>query len=297
MKPVSFTKKTGRPSGARRSHPEAGFSLVEAIVYMVVFTIMMGGLAYAMGTLFSEQGQPQVTYNQEAYTKAPSFDDLHQAIDLHTAFSNAVDLSDNIIVLGGTRSHPAFDATGPSSVLGSGFSDSVLSAEIGADPMQSYSSWDPRQANNSQFSASPYQTSNLDPADFTILTVQGLSRITSITQQRRYQATINGQNLALYEVTHQTIDWSSGSPVLVANATTGTTPTYFYRFYYPAGEDVWSTPPGATHYWYRTDPTWDRDQEGPSRVIFADPYALAGQDAASQFVPVSRFIYFLAQLR
>ena len=62
-------------------------------------------------------------------------------------------------------------------------------------------------------------------------------------------------------------------------------PPYTYRFYYALTEDIWSMPTGATHYWYRADSVWDRDQEGPTRVVFADPYSLAGQDAGSRCLP------------
>jgi hypothetical protein len=282
MKPVS---SSGR----------GGFSIVEAIGYLIIFAIMMAALTFGMSSLFTQQTRGQVTYNQQAYSQAPSFDDFRQAIDLHAAFSSATDQADSIVVLGGTRSHPAFDPTGPSSALAATFADSALTAATGGHGAKAFSSWDQRQVNSSQFSA--YLTANPDPADFTVLTVQGLSRITSVTQQRRYRATINNQVLSLYEVTHQAIDWSSGSPVPVPNAATGTGPTYAYRFFYAAAEDIWSMAPGATHYWYRVDPTWNRDQEGPARVIFADPYAMAGQDPNSQLSPVSRFIYFLPQLR
>jgi len=262
---------------------------------MVVLAILMGAFTYGMSALFSTQTTPQVTYNQETYTQGPSFSDFQQAIGLHSAFATAVDEADSTIVLGGSRSHPTYDPTGPSSALAETFSDSTLSASIGGDPSKTFSSWDQLQVNSAQLG--PYLTINPDPADFTILTVQGLSRITSITQQRRYTSAINGQNLELYEVTHQTIDWSSGSPVFEPNAATGTVPTYFYRFYYTAAEDVWSMPPGVAHTWYRADSAWNRDQEGPSRVIFADPYALAAQDSASQLNPVSRFVYFIPQVR
>jgi hypothetical protein len=282
MKPVS---SSGR----------GGFSIVEAIGYLIIFAIMMAALTFGMSSLFTQQATGQVTYNQQPYSQAPSFDDFRRAIDLHAAFATATDQADSIVVLGGTRSHPAFDPTGPSSALNSTFSDSTLAAAANGDGSKAFSSWDQRQVNSSQFSV--YLTSNPDPADFTVLTVQGLSRITSVTQQRRHTTTINGRPLSLYEVTHQSIDWSSGSPVPVPNATTGTGPTYAYRFFYAAGEDIWSMAPGATHYWYRTDATWNRDQEGPARVIFADPYAMAGQDPGSQLSPVSRFIYFLPQLR
>ena len=293
MKPVSSELDAGcRGGGVSRI---AGFSIVEGIGALVVSAIIMGALTYGMSSLFSQQGHPTVSYNGQTYTQAPSFDDFGRAVDLHAAFSNAVDAADNIIVLGGTRSHPAFDPTGPSSVLAESFIDASLTAVAGGDGFQAFSSWDQRQLNNSQFAS--YLTSNPDPADFTILTIRGLSEITSITQQRHYLVTINGQNLALYEVTYQNVDWSSGSPSLTVSPLTQTTPTYFYRFYYPVAEDVWSMPPGATHYWYRTDPAWDRDQEGPARIVFADPYSLAGQDPTSPLTPVSRFIYFLPQLR
>src|SRR5471032_1413157 len=169
------------------------FSIVEAIGYLIIFAIMMAALTFGMSSLFTQQTRGQVTYNQQPYSQAPSFDDFRQAIDLHTAFSSATDQADSIVVLGGTRSHPAFDPTGPSSALAATFADSALTAATGGDGAKAFSSWDQRQVNSSQFSA--YLTANPDPADFTVLTVQGLSRITSVTQQRRYRTTINGQAL------------------------------------------------------------------------------------------------------
>jgi hypothetical protein len=280
MKPVSsFRSKAWSGS--------AGFSLVEAIGGLVLFTIMMGALTYGTATLFKFQAQPQVSYNNQSYALAPSFAGFQQAVGLHILLTQAVDQADSVLVLGGTRSQPTLDPNGPSPALAETFADTSLIAAPGSDPFQGYSSWDQRQLNASQFD--PYLTSAPDPADFTILTLQGQSHITSITQQRRYTATINGQNDVLYEVIYQPIDWSSGSPVM--------SPMAFYRTYYAASEDTWSQPPGATHLWYRTDTAWDRDQEGPSRVVFADPYVLAGHDAQAQVTSFSRFVYFLPQLR
>jgi hypothetical protein len=282
-----------KPVSRRR---DAGFSLPEAIAGFVIFTIMMGALTYAAAALFKFQSQPSVIYGGQTYALAPSLGSFQQAVSLQTAFAQAVDQADNLIVIGGVRSSPtAANADLPASALATTFADASLSAAISSDPFQAYSSWDQVQLNSLQFS--PYFTVNPDPADFTILTVQGQSRITSITQQRRVTATINGLNQVLYQVTSQTIDWSSGSPVLLPNAQTGTTPTYGYAIYYPAAEDSWAQAPGVTHYWYRTDATWDRDQEGPSRVIFADPYVLAGQDPQAPIQSVSRFVYFLPQTR
>ena len=161
MKPVSH-------SGS------AGFSIAEAIGYLVITSILMGALTYGMSTLFTQQTHPQVVYNGETYTKAPSFDDFGQATTLHAAFSDAMDLADNVIVLGGSRSHPSLDPTGPSSTLNTKFADSTLAAAVNSDGLQAYSSWDQRQLNSSQFSG--YLDTNPDPADFTVLTVQGLSR-------------------------------------------------------------------------------------------------------------------------
>jgi len=273
----------------------AGFSLVEGTVALVVTAIMMGALTSAMGSLFQSQAQPQVSFQSHAYSLAPSFQNFRQAVDLHAAFAQTVDQADNVIVIGGTRSHPTADPNGPSSALAETFSATSLTAAAGSDAFQGFSSWDQLELNGAQLA--PYLTTHPDPADFTILTVQGQSHITSITQQRRYTAAINGQNVVLYEVTLQAIDWSSGSGVPTASPLTGSNPTYFYRTYYNASEDAWSQPPGATHYWYRTDPAWDRDQEGPTRVIFADPYVLAGQDPLAQIAAVSRFSYFLPQTR
>lgn len=271
------------------------FSLVEGLGAMLLFTLMMAALTYASADLFKFQAHPQAVYNGNTYSLAPSFGDFRQAVDLHTRFAQSVDQADSVVVLGGQRSHPVLDPNGPSPALDESFADTVLSATEGSDPFQGYSSWDQKELNAAQFG--PYLTASPDPADFTILTLQGLSRITSVTQQRRTTAAIDGQSCVLYEVTYQAYDWSSGTAVPVDNAATGTTPTAFYRIYYAANEDSWALPPGATHYWYRTDSAWDRDQEGPTRVVFADPYVLSGQDPQAPVASVSRFVYFLAQTR
>ena len=280
MKPVSRNRLT------------AGFTIPEAITYVFVFTLVMGALTALMSSLFSSQAHPQVTYNSQVYELAPSYTNLRQAIDLHAALANALDQADSVVILGGARSHPSLDPTGPSSALLATYSPTTLTAMVGGDGFTAFSSWDQRQLNSTQFSGN--LTTGQGSADCTVLTVQGLTRITSITQQRRYTTTVNGQSVVLYEVTHQSIDWSSGSAVLTTNATTGTTPTYYYRFYYLATEDVWSQPPGVSHYWYRYDSTWNRDQEGPAKVVFADPYIVAGDDTTAQINSVSRFIYFVS---
>ncbi|HVW21062.1 MAG TPA: hypothetical protein VHC86_07580 [Opitutaceae bacterium] len=272
-----------------------GFSLIEGLGGLLLFALMMGALTYAAAGLFKFQAHPQVSFQGQTYSLAPSFGDFRQAVDLHTRFTQSVDQADSVLVLGGQRSHPTLDPNGPSTTLSESFGDTLLAAAEDSDPFQGYSSWDQRELNTVQFA--PYLSASSDPADFTILTVQGLSRVTSVTQQRRYTATVNQQASVFYEVTYQAYDWSSGVAVPVDNAVTGTTPTAFYRIYYAADEDTWAQRPGATHFWYRTDSTWNRDQEGPSRVVFADPYVLAGQDPAAPVSSVSRFVYFLSQLR
>lgn len=274
---------------------DGGFSLAEGIGSLILFAAIMAALTWATSALFKTQSHPSVSYGGAVYTLAPSFSDFNQAVSLHAAFAQAVDQADSVIVLGGARSHPVDDPDGPASVLALTFTDTSLAAGTGSDPFQAYSSWDQRSINSAQFA--PYLSTTTDAADFTILTVQGLSRITSITQQRRHTATINGENVVLYEVTHQTVDWSSGSPVLTANGTTLQAPTYSYRIYYDLAEDNWTQAPGAAHTWFRADPTWDRDQEGPTRIVFADPYVLAGRDGAAQVTAVSRFVYFIPASR
>lgn len=270
---------------------DGGFSIAEGIGSLILFAAIMAALTWAVSALFKSQAHPAVAYQGEVYTLAPSFTDFNQAVSLHAAFAQAVDQADSVIVLGGSRSHPADDPDGPSPVLADTFADPTLSAGAGSDPFQAYSSWDQRAVNSAQFAS--YLTTTTDPSDFTILTVQGLTRITSITQQRRHTAQINGENVVLYEVTHQSVDWSTGNPVLTANAVTSQRPTYFYRIYYDAAEDNWTQAPGVAHTWFRTDTAWNRDQEGPARVIFADPYVLAGRDGTAQVTAVSRFVYFI----
>jgi len=33
----------------------------------------------------------------------------------------------------------------------------------------------------------------------------------------------------------------------------------------------------ASHAWFRYDPTWDRDEEAGTFLVFADPYVMAGK--------------------
>ncbi|HEY3756916.1 MAG TPA: hypothetical protein VGL42_12260 [Opitutaceae bacterium] len=266
----------------------AGFSLAEMIAGFVLFAAIMAALTYGTASLFQMQARPDVTYQGSSYTLAPSLTDFNSAVSLHAAFAAAVDASDNLIVLGGVRTHPVQDANGPSATLKLSFSDTSLPAAAACDPFSAFSSWDQKSVNASQFSSD--WSSNPDPADFTILTVQGLSHITSVAQQRRYTTTLGtGESVVMYQVSWQGYSWSTGLPV----ATTA----YSYRIYYDAAEDVWAIRPGVSHYWYRTDVAWDRDQEAPSRVVFADPYVLAGHDAQAQVSAVSRFVYFLPQCR
>ncbi len=269
--------------------------MVEGLGYLVVGGLLMGALTYAMGALFGGQAQPTVTSSGAVYSLAPSFPQFQGAINLHAALTQAIDTADHVLLVGGVRSHPTADPNGPSPTLDVSFADTALSAAAGSDPFRAYSSWDQLQLNAAQLG--PYLTSNPDPADFSLLTLSGQERITSITQQRRHVATINGQSVVLYEVTFQSVDWSGTLPALVANPQTGTTPTAQYRVYYDATEEHWVQPPGATHYWYRTDANWNRNQEGPSRLIFADPYVLASSDPLAKISAMSRFVYFLPVLR
>jgi len=104
MKPVS-------------SFGREGFSLVEAIAGMVLFTLMMAALTYGTATLFKFQSQPSVSYNGQVYALAPSFGEFNNAITFHQDFVQAMDQADSILVLGGQRSHPTLDPVGPSSAL------------------------------------------------------------------------------------------------------------------------------------------------------------------------------------
>lgn len=267
-----------------------GFTLVEAVISCFVAALMMGAITFAYGTLFSSQAQPSVGYNGSTFNQAPSFRDFRQALQLHFALSQAVDAADAVLVFGGSGSHPSLDPVGPSTVLATDFVPTSLTAMNGGDIASQFSSWAQRTVDGAQFSGKLVAAGS--SADFTVLTVQGGYRVTSITQQRRYSSTWIGKNIELYEVTIQVIDWQTGSAVLTTNPDTGTTPTYAYRVFYRDLEDVWRMPPGAIHQWFRYDTVWNRVEEGPCTVVFADPHVLAG-DTTAQISPMSRFIYLL----
>jgi hypothetical protein len=123
--------------------------------------------------------------------------------------------------------------------------------------------------------------------DFTVLFFRGFGNLIGVTECVRFES---GKN-ALYAVTHYRKAKVGG----VYSFSAGLGLFGYYRFYLPLSEDVWSLPVGATHHWYRHDSSWGRVEEGPCRVVFPDPYALAASGRALT-LPFSRHVFFLDPL-
>ncbi len=263
-----------------------GFSLPALVMAVAAATLIFVGLGLLAGALFQSEENYSVSYNGQAYSLAPSYVQFQNAMALHFAFQSACDQADGIYIYGGADTHPVNDPVGPSVVLSKTLSILGPLTTNGASSLRLQSGWESKTV-YSDFTSQFVNAGSA--ADFSVITVQGRSRVTSVTHQRRYSVTINGRVLQLYEVNYQPYDWSSSSPVAGSSSA--------YRICYRASEDSWSVPLGVRHAWYRVDPSWARIQEGPARLTFADPATLSADPTAPTVHAGSRFDYFLAVVR
>lgn len=270
------------------------FTLFEAILALTITVIMATGL---VALLFSQHKEalPQVysytsAYGTNDYALIPSGAQFRRAAVLVSRLQDSIDSASAVFVLGGFRSTPSTDeSAGRLAPLTAGcLIKTVTSITSSKIPQTSY---DLRTNFLSSVSGVTYETSS-DASDFTIITISGLNTVSSITQVRRYSpSSVNGESVVLYEVVYDD-DLTSSR---IESADSANQNRFSYRIALPSQEDAnWTLRPGAMHYWFRHDTTWTRYEEAPARVIFPDPFLLAGASSQGDTVPFSRLIFFLA---
>ena len=241
----------------------------------------------SLGGYFPPQLNGVYVQPWDAYYKAPSFPAAKMASDVMKAFIDAVAQADTVLVVGGAAEYPVSRGSTylsnqtPSVTTVSGYFAGMASLSLSSDPRSLASGYDMRLLQSGYQLSQALPAAALavasDPADFTVVCLQGPNSILSATECRRL---VVGANV-LYSVTHYGFPNAPG--VLYA----------YYRFYIPLTSDVWNSPGiGAFHTWYRYTTGFSRVEEGPCTVVFPDPYVLSSQNATS-FSSFSRFSYSL----
>jgi prepilin-type N-terminal cleavage/methylation domain-containing protein len=265
-----------------------GFTLVECIVSLLIIAFLLAGFYSLLAAAFATSQLPSVTLNGTAYAKAPDIGQMNAAVSAQTLIQQLQQSADAILVFGGKGSHPNLDPTGPSSVIAWASWPTSLGNGPVADPARQFSSWDQRSVAADVLS--PLFINAGSPADFSVVFVQGLNRITGIAKQRRQTATLNLGLVNCYDVAVESFTYGSAGAV-------SATQTEGYHIYYPTGEDNWRILPGAEHVWFRydnnTSSPWDRDEEAGAFLVFADPYVVAGENPDSEVLPVSEFSFYV----
>jgi prepilin-type N-terminal cleavage/methylation domain-containing protein len=253
-----------------------GFTLVECIVSLLIIAFLFAGFYSLLAAAFASSALPSMALNGTIYAKAPDIGQMNAAINTQVLFQQLQQNADAVLVFGGKGSHPTLDPTGPSDVINwDAWSPSLFSPSLPIDPARQFSSWDQRSAVGAL--AAPGSS-----ADFSVVFVQGFSRVIGIAKQRRLTASLNGSQVNCYDVV-----------VTAYDSTGAVSTTAEYHVYYPIGEDSWRIAPGAEHVWFRYDPTWDRDEEAGAFLVFADPYVIAGENSDSEVLPVSEFSFYV----
>jgi prepilin-type N-terminal cleavage/methylation domain-containing protein len=267
-----------------RTSQRQGFTLIECILSLLMVGLLSAGFCSLLFAAFATSALASVTLNGIAYAKAPDIGQMNAAINTQVLFQQLQQNADAILVFGGKGSHPTLDPTGPSTVIDWDSWPTSLGTGPTIDPAQQFSSWDQRSAAASVLS--PLLTTAGSPSDFSVVFAQGLNRVIGIAKQRRLTATLNHSQVNCYDVVIKSFTYDSTGSV-TATRTEG------YHVYYPAGEDRWQILPGASHVWFRYDPTWDRDEEAGAFLVFADPYVTAGENPGSEVRPVSEFSFYV----
>lgn len=266
-------------------------TLLELLLAIVVGMLAIGGVVAVFMVVQGNNIPPVYSYTSpygtHDFRTAPSAVEYQRSVEVIGRLQEAMDSANAVFVLGGNRSAPQADAASgalpPLAV--SSLPTVITSMTLANIPQTSY-------AFRALVAALPgvqFETTS-SASDFTVMTMTGAAVVSTITQVRRYSATIDGASLVLYEVVHDTNlaatrDDVEGSP---------TRNRYAYRMALPASEDVWAMPPGALHFWFRSDPYWRRYEEAPARLVFPDPFLLAGEQPGVDTAPFSRYIFYVS---
>jgi prepilin-type N-terminal cleavage/methylation domain-containing protein len=279
-----------------RTPVQRAFTLLETIIAVSIAGVVLSGVLGVLYVLFGNQAPTTVrcttNYGTNDFNVVPSSSALVSALRLMDELQKQISDASATFVLGGFRETAvASPSAGQAAPLSAGY---VFPAVVGSNLGEVNVS-----ANSIPLTATDFRSvmnsrngiaweGSYNAADFTIVTMTGLVTVSSVTQVRRKTTTSDGRNYACYEVVLDT------NLTQARNASEGAAGQnrFSYRMALPATEDSWTVALGALHYWFRWDTTWNRREEGPSLLVFPDPYVTAGDQPSGNTKPFSRFIYF-----
>ncbi len=262
-----------------RSQPfgRRGLTMVECLVGVIFGAMIFGAVSATMNVVAGQSAAARPTftytsnYGTNVYQLSPSPIAFGYSAPLLNQFQASINSAAAVFVLGGYRSSPG---TSPSAGLAAPVTAGVLFSSVTGITSSNLpqTSSDLRTLLSAQ--AGVTFESTYGSADFTVVTLTGLNTVSSITQCRKYSPA--GDSNVYYEVVFD------NNLSAARNATVGAAGQnrWAYRFAIPSSYDTsWVVSPGALHFWFRYDSTWQRMEEAPARLIFPDPYVLAGTQA------------------
>lgn len=263
----------------RRVHSKTGFSLVELVIVCAVVPLISLGMALIFKALAQTAEFKQATLGGETYTRSPNYSAFRQAVHMHRSLQDAMDRADSVFVFGGSNADPADSDSGVPALVESYAVNnwSLMPAGVNAvrTSLDAY--------NRLYFEDSSAFESGVDAQghDFSVVCVEGFSNVIAIAHVRRETGVVDGEALVFYRVSYYSDE-------------TGWSDSDGYRFCLSVAEDNWAVPVGARHYWHRYDgSSWNRKEEGGTRLVFPDPYILSGHKEDEGVRPFSRFSFFV----
>lgn len=272
-----------------RFRSEKAFTLIEIILSVAISAVLLTGVISLL-FVFGHQSLPispthTSALGQNTFHTVPSSRSFNAATRLMDRFQAHVSDAAAVFVLGGYREQAVDDPmAGANAPIALGYVfpavGGLAAGEVDISALSiPQTAIDFRAVLNAR-SGAQFEPS-WDASDFSVVTLNGLRTVSSVTQVRRFVA----GDYACYEVLLDTD--------LAAARQEGVN-RFVYRMSLPLGEDTnWQLPVGARHYWFRHDPDWSRREEGPALVVFPDPLLMAGVQPNGDTQPFSRFNFFL----
>jgi prepilin-type N-terminal cleavage/methylation domain-containing protein len=257
-----------------------GFVLVEVLVVLIISSIVVVALLGGMVAIVRGLQPQRVEVRGETLPIAPTFGGFPSALAVHEALSSQVASARAIYVFGGK--HLSLPAIAPAAQM----------LPLRAQALPHISDFSPGLPMNAKSFYDTYAASLGDveatasPDDFSVLIVgenENTLGVTCFVQVRRGEATIPDGATSTAFTTREVKLWHAGAdqPLRYAFAER---PSHTGQVFV-----------GAVHTWMRYGIVTSDQEEGPSCVIFPDPWIYAGARGGADDLPAfSRFSYFLS---
>jgi hypothetical protein len=262
-------------------HRYGGFLLAEVIVVLAVSSIVVVALLGGLIALIRGLQPQNVKLGGETLAIAPTFGAFPSAVRLHQVFADRLTNARAVYVFGGQ--HISIPTNAPETMVHPLHAQSLVTvADFSAGlPM------DAKAFYELYATALGEQETAGSPQDFTVATVgqNGSSlALTCLVQVRRSDVSLSdGSDTTTFTVREVRLWDLDAGP--------------FRYTFAERPSQAGSVFVGAVHTWMRYGSGSDRE-EGPSCVVFPDPWLYAGSRGRSDDVPAfSRFSYFLALSR